>query len=244
MTVPQLISLSIAVSIFLTVLALGLQSRVGDALWLFHRPSLLIRSLLSLNVVMALLAVAAAKLLQLNPAIETAIIALAISPVPPFFPKKDKKVGATDPYALSLLVAASVFSVVFIPAWLQTLGMIFGFNAHLALVPICKIVFIKILLRLCCGNLIRYLAEAFADRIARIVSVCAMLFLVLGVLPIIYVSSGAMWATVGHGVLISLVLFALVGLAVGHLLGGPDPDHSSILALATSTRHPGIAIAV
>jgi len=35
-----------------------------------------------------------------------------------------------------------------------------------------------------------------------------------------------------------------VGLVVGHLLGGPDPNNRTILALATATRHPGVALVI
>ncbi len=31
---------------------------------------------------------------------------------------------------------------------------------------------------------------------------------------------------------------------VGHGLGGPDPEHESVLGLATASRHPGIALAI
>jgi bile acid:Na+ symporter, BASS family len=41
-----------------------------------------------------------------------------------------------------------------------------------------------------------------------------------------------------------MVVFALVGLAAGHVLGGPDTPPRSVLALSTATRHPGIAIAI
>jgi bile acid:Na+ symporter, BASS family len=39
-------------------------------------------------------------------------------------------------------------------------------------------------------------------------------------------------------------VFVLIGLAAGHLLGGPDPDDRTVLALSTATRHPGVAIAI
>jgi BASS family bile acid:Na+ symporter len=35
----------------------------------------------------------------------------------------------------------------------------------------------------------------------------------------------------------------IVGLAAGHLLGGPDPRERTDLALAAASRHPGIALA-
>jgi BASS family bile acid:Na+ symporter len=244
MTIAELIPLAIALSISLIVLALGLDSSLRDAVWLFRKPGLLARSIVSLNVLMVLLALAAAKLLKLDPAIETAIIALAISPVPPIFPKKQSKVGATDSYAIALLVAASLFSVVLIPAWLGSLGDIFGFEAKLALPKVLTIVFIKILLPLSIGILIRHLAPHFAHRAAKPISLIATVLLVGGILPVLFTTYHAMWVMVGNGVLATVFLFAVVGLIVGHLLGGPDPDDRSVLALATSTRHPGIAIAI
>ena len=42
----------------------------------------------------------------------------------------------------------------------------------------------------------------------------------------------------------ALAAFVLVGLAVGHFLGGPGEDDRTVLAIATASRHPGMAIAV
>lgn len=244
MAIAQLVPLTIATSIFLTVLALGLAANLKDAVWLFQKPGLLARSILSLNVLMVVLAIVAAKLFNLDPAVKIAIIALAISPVPPFFPKKQSKVGATDSYAVALLVSASLFSVVLIPGWLELLGGIFDFEAHLALDKILLVVFIKILLPLSVGILVHHFAPALAHRVVKPISIAATVLLVIAVLPILFSSYHAIWAMVGNGVLITLMLFALIGIVVGHLLGGPDPDDRSVLALATSARHPGIAITI
>ena len=43
---------------------------------------------------------------------------------------------------------------------------------------------------------------------------------------------------------VAIVAFSLAGLAAGHLLGGPDPDDRVVLALATASRHPGVALAI
>ena len=39
-------------------------------------------------------------------------------------------------------------------------------------------------------------------------------------------------------------MFVLVGLGVGHWLGGPQAEDSTVLALSTASRHPAIALAV
>jgi BASS family bile acid:Na+ symporter len=54
----------------------------------------------------------------------------------------------------------------------------------------------------------------------------------------------AIGAAIGNGTLVVLVAFTLLGLAVGHWLGGPDPDERTVLALAAGARHPGIAMAI
>jgi BASS family bile acid:Na+ symporter len=43
---------------------------------------------------------------------------------------------------------------------------------------------------------------------------------------------------------LALGAFALVGVIAGHILGGPDPENRPVLALATSTRHPAVALAI
>jgi len=39
-------------------------------------------------------------------------------------------------------------------------------------------------------------------------------------------------------------VFAVTGLVIGDVLGGPDPRHSAVLGLATACRHPALAFAV
>ena len=51
-------------------------------------------------------------------------------------------------------------------------------------------------------------------------------------------------ALVGNFTLLGIAAFVVVGLAVGQLLGGPDEEDRTVLALATATRHPAIAIAI
>lgn len=51
-----LITFAVKASIFLNVLALGMSSRPGDAMYLLRRPALLLRSLLAMNVAMPLFA--------------------------------------------------------------------------------------------------------------------------------------------------------------------------------------------
>ena len=83
-----------------------------------------------------------------------------------------------------------------------------------------------------------------AERLAPLVGRVATLLLALAVLMLLAGSWRALWAAVGDGTLVALVVFVAIGLLVGHLLGGPDPDHSVVLALSTASRHPAIALSI
>jgi BASS family bile acid:Na+ symporter len=54
----------------------------------------------------------------------------------------------------------------------------------------------------------------------------------------------AIMPLIGQGTLLAMVVFVASGLAIGHLLGGPSPDHAAVLALATASRHPALALTV
>ncbi len=244
MTLAQLIPVVIQVSIFLTVFGIGLGATLTDATSLFRRPSLLVRSIVSLNVVMALFAVAVARHFDLDPSVEIALVALAASPVPPLLPRKEKAGGGSDAYAVGLVVAAVLLAFLTVPAAVELIARYFGVEASIAPRQIAGVVFISAIAPLAAGILVRRFWPLLADRIAKPVSIVATVLLLLAMLPVLFRMSGAIWALVGDGMLIVLIVFAVLGLAVGHLLGGPDPDERTVLALATATRHPGIALTI
>jgi BASS family bile acid:Na+ symporter len=43
---------------------------------------------------------------------------------------------------------------------------------------------------------------------------------------------------------LAIAVVVAMGLAAGHWLGGPNPDDRTALAIASSMRHPGVALAI
>jgi BASS family bile acid:Na+ symporter len=79
---------------------------------------------------------------------------------------------------------------------------------------------------------------------AKPVSLVATVLLFAGVLPILFTAWPAIVSLIGNGTVLAIAAFVLAGLAVGHLLGGPDPEDRTVLAFSTAFRHPGVAIAI
>jgi bile acid:Na+ symporter, BASS family len=125
-SLKQLIPLVINASIFLVVFALGLKAEMRDAFQLLRQPGLLIRSILAMNVIMALFAVTFAAIFDLPAVIEITLIALALSPVPPILPNKQEKAGGSHSYAIGLLLAASFAAIVIAPLAVPLIAGLFG----------------------------------------------------------------------------------------------------------------------
>ncbi len=227
----------------LTIFSLGLRARPQDTTYLFHRPGQLLKSLLSMNVVMPLFTAAMIAVFHLHPVVEITLIALAVSPIPPLLPKRALSAGGDMPYTIGLLIAASLFAIFFVPLALDLLGIAFGSTAKISHLKVMLIVGITTLAPLAAGMLVRLIALPFAERIRRPISLGASVLLV-GVVPILLIIMPTVVSMIGNGTLVAIVAFILMGLAVGHLLGGPKLEDQTVLALVTSSRHPGIAVAI
>ena len=239
-----LILFALKASIVLSLFAIGLDSRPNDTISLLRRPAQLGRSLLAMDVIMPLLAAAIVWAFDLHEAVEVSLVALAVSPVPPLLPKKQIKAHGEPSYAIGLLVVAAAVAVVFIPFAIELLGQFLQMPVHMKVWPIAQLVLMTVLAPLVVGMLFRHIAPLVASRISKSVALVAAVLLAISVSPLLFAAWPAIIALFGNGTIVAIAAFVLVGLAVGHMLGGPDPHDRTVLALATATRHPGIALAI
>jgi len=244
MDLAKLVVLGIKISIVLIVFGLGLKSTPADVVYLAKRPSLLARSLLSMNVIMPLLAAAIVAAFSLKPAVEIALVVLAISPVPPILPIKQTRLSANSPYIYGLLFTEALLSIILIPLSVKLLALAFSREANMPLSAVAATVLQTVLLPLGAGLAVRHLAPLFSRRIEPIVSRLGGLLLVIGALPILLFAGRSVLALIGNGSLIGIAAVVLLGLVVGHLLGGPEPGNRCVLSLATASRHPGVAMVI
>ena len=240
----KLLPLLLQISIGAIVVSMALRSQGGELASLLRRPSLLLRSVLSMNVVTPLIAAGLAAAFSLRPAVEAALLLLAVAPVPPVLPGKQTKAGGEVSYAMGLLTVAALLAIVAVPFSIDVIGRAFGHDLYVPFAAVAKVVLMTVLGPLAVGFLVRRLAPAFAARIADPLSKVATLVLLAGFVLILIKAGPALLAQVGDGTLLAIVVFTGLSLLAGHLLGGPDPANRTVLALATASRHPGVALAV
>lgn len=212
----QLIKLAIGVSILLLVFSLGMGTTFADATsflrTLFRPPRQLLRATVAMNVVVPAIAVAAVVLFDMPQAVEVALLAIAVSPVPPILPGKEMKFGGRPSYVFGLLVAVSLTAIFLAPLTIEILGRFFHREVHIGMVDIAKLVGKTILLPLTVGLLFRQVAPHLADRLASPVSRLAFAILILGLVPVLYSAWPGIWSLIGNG---TALLIAGVVVAAG-----------------------------
>ncbi len=244
MNLKSLIMLAFEVSLLLTVFGFGLQATLDDVLYLFHRPGLLARSLVAMFVVMPIAVVGLVRVFDAPRTVEIVLVALAISPVPPLLPKRIRKAGAGTAYGLGLMTTAALLSIVIVPLWSFLLGKYFERPFVMPLSKIAGIVVQAVVLPLIAGLAVRRILPRVADRIEKPSGIVAGVLLAAAVLVLVGGNLSTMWNLIGGGTLAMMAAFVIIGLAIGHLLAEPRIEHERVLALATTARHPGIALAL
>ena len=242
MDLAQLLQLAFQVSTALTVFGFGLAASVQDVLFVVRRPRLLVISLVSMFIVMPFIALGLAWVFDPPQLARVALVALALSPVPPLLLGKARKAGGNTSYGLGLTATVSILSIVLVPALVEFLGALMGRAFRQGPATVAGQVLVAVVLPLTAGMLVRAFLPRAANRVekpfARVANVgvaAATVLLLVAVFP-------KLLAVLTAATVAATIAFTVLGLVFGHILAGPEPGDSAVLALASALRHPGIAL--
>jgi len=196
-----------------------------------------------MNVAMPIIAAVIATTFELPLEVKVALIALAMSPVPPIIQKEQINAGGRREYVVGLLVAMSVLAVVLVPLTVVILDEAFGSSARVTPASVAKIMLLTVLAPLVVGLLIRHSVPTAEKASGPMIAVAGILLIVATVL-LLYGLWPITRTYIGNGVVAMLAALATIGLAVGHLLGGPRAGDRTSLALSTASRHPAVALTI
>jgi BASS family bile acid:Na+ symporter len=82
------------------------------------------------NLLMPLFAIALISILDFNPAVRIALVALSLSPIPPPIPAKEVKSGGTESYVIGLHPTIGVLAIIFVPLAMAAIGQVRGVALH------------------------------------------------------------------------------------------------------------------
>jgi bile acid:Na+ symporter, BASS family len=243
MNAAKWLVLALQISVMLMLLGFGMTATWREATYLLRTPKLLARAVLSMNIIMPIIAALWVSIFALPLHVKVALIALAVSPVPPAIFKNEISAGGRREYVIGLMVAMSLLAIVLVPLTVVIYDRVFGASAEVTPLTVAKIMLKSVIAPLFVGLLIRQWIPA-AEKASRAILAISRILLIIGVVLMLY----ALWpisrSYLGNGVGLMLAIVAAIGLGVGHFLGGPLEGDRTVLALSTASRHPAMALAI
>jgi BASS family bile acid:Na+ symporter len=232
------------VSLAVLVFGSGLGARFSDVSALLRRPGLLARSLMAVLVVAPALAVTLVRIFNLNGEVAIALVALAVSPLPPLLPGRGEKAGGRAEYGLGLVLILAVLAVPMIALSAVFLEMVFGRGYIVEPWAIGRLLVLSMLLPLVAGMTVARISPPTARRLAVPIEKAQRWLLPIAMVALLMSAAPRMMSLLGNHNLTAVGIFVVGGFAAGHLLGGPDRSDATVLAFATSCRHPATALAL
>jgi len=164
--------------------------------------------------------------------------------VPPFLPNRVIKQGGSEAYVIGLLAVGALLSIVIAPSIVALLGLVFGVEADTDVGKIAFVVTVTVLAPLAAGVAIGQFLPKVAAAAVRPLALIAVVLLVATAIAAVVAMWPLVMSLVGEGSVFAFVAFVAVAVVAGHLLGGPEPEDRTVLAFATASRHPGVAIGI
>jgi hypothetical protein len=129
---------------------------------------MLLISLVSMFIVMPFIALALVLVCDPPQLARVALVALALSPVPPILLTRQRKAGGRDSYSLGLTAAVSILSIVLVPALVAFLGRLMDRPFQMGPAAIAgQVVVVAVVLPLVAGMLLRAFLPRVAERLEK-----------------------------------------------------------------------------
>lgn len=242
MDLGLIVKLMAVASLLFLVMSFGMATKLSEAFAFVQEPGLSARAMTAMFLVVPAVALGLSLLLPLVPATMFALLALAVSPMPPVFPGKGADVGGGARYVMSLFVLATAFTFVAAPLILHVDARILGVGLAFEPRQVALTLAVTAVGPLVAGLLLGHLAPGLAQRLSHPFALGGKVLLGLTALLALVLTAPNMWHAIGNFTLVACVILAATALAAGHLLGGPGAGNRAALATAASLRHPGVAM--
>jgi len=234
-----------AVSVALVVFAQALTIPFSDvsAYYRDHRR-LLVRSLAATLVLAPAAALGVILLMKPAPGVAVGLTILMACPPAPLMFKAAPNLGrGRAAFIACLHVSLAALAFLTVPVVLDAMSAPLGFEADVDLGKMAVILGRTILGPIVLGLIVRAVSVKFADAAGPKSDKVGGIGVVLAVV-LLLILAGRWLADMDGWSYLVITIVAVVGLAIGHYAGTPDPHERTTLAVESGVRHPALAISI
>ena len=239
-TLAKAVPIAMLTFVVSSMLAVGLSLTVREIVTPLRNGKLLTLAVVANFVLMPLAAVLIARVLRLDQPLGVALLILGAAAGAPFLPKLASVAEGDLAFSVGLMVLLMVLTVGYMPVVMPLLLQ----DVEVDPTKIARSLVLLMLLPLLLGLAVRARAATVAGRAASVLNRVSSVSLTLMMVLMVVTNARSIVGLFGtRGVLASIV-FLLVGVTVGWLLGGSTRDMKSVLALGTAQRNIAAALVV
>lgn len=222
----------------------GLRLALGEQAKFFKENSkVMARSLLAVLVLVPIVALSVVAILRPSPAVAIGLLILASSPAAPFQLLNIAKKGGSLVYLATLHLSLALFAIITVPVTLYLLMHLFGFKAEFSALAVAKTVATTILIPVAFGIVVRAFFPKVADKIGPAVGKIGEVVLLLLIIPVL-LKTFSLMAQIPLWSYVAMIVFIVLNLAIGHLLGPNDAKERITLAMESGARNVGLALTI
>ena len=201
---------------------------------------LLTLAVLTNFVLMPLAAILITRVLQLEQPLAVALLILGAAAGAPFLPKLASVAEGNLAFSVGLMVLLMVLTVGYMPVVMPLLLQ----GVEVDPMQIARSLVLLMLLPLLVGLVVRARAATFAGRVTPLLNRLSTASLTLMMVLMVVTNARSILSLFGTRGIFASVVFLLVGVTVGWLLGGSTREIKSVLALGTAQRNIAAALVV
>ncbi len=231
------------VSTFAFLFSRGLGTRIGDLKYLSSRPGLLIKSLLSVDLLVPLIALATIAVVRPATNVALGLLLCAASPAAPTVLRNISQADGNLQYAVSLQVSLALLATITTPLTLYLLSTATGFRLDVSPLVVAVLVGISILLPIVAGMIVGRRYPMKAGGISRPLEIFSFVVFIL-VIILVLLSTYQLLLMLDIRSYIAIVVMTTGALAAGHLMAGGRPEEQTTLAIESATRNTGLALLI
>lgn len=242
-TILTIVQAGAAVSIIAYMFSRGLSVRPGDLGYFNKRPGLLLRSLLSVDILVPLIAIIVIILIRPARATAVGLLIMAASPAAPMVLKKIARAGGSQEYAVSLHIALASLAIVTTPITLLLLSGAAGLGLEITPLAVAEGVGASILLPIISGIIVGRLFPALAGHLIRPLEALSNIVLIL-IVAVVLLSTYQLLFALDIRSYVAIASMILGALLAGHWMAAGRPEEQTTLALESATRNIGLTLLI
>jgi BASS family bile acid:Na+ symporter len=235
-----IMQLSVLVFVIASMLSMGLSLTIKQIVAPLRNARLVILALVANFVLVPLLAYLILLVIKLDEGLATGLILMATAGGAPFLPKLAQAAKGNVAFSVGLMVLLMLVTIIYMPLVLPFLLSGVEINA----LEIARSLVIMMLIPLAIGLFVKARYESTAESLQPHMAQTSTVALVLLMVTALVLNFDAIVGVIGTGAIVAILIFLLVALVLGYVLGGKDGGTKSVLGLGTAQRNISAALVV